>query len=460
MAKRARQRRHYQRQRAGRITFPLLQHGHYLQRTINEDVVPAEHRMSLTRDFGTLWTDRGPLPAKTLRGPISVRGSSLVPTAFEAIDIDGTTADGFKRRVIARMTNIYGPGDLQVTPLASPDFESLGTFPTEFAWYRVFAVNPGDKRRIIAPDLGSGEVKVTHDEGLTWQVDAALTAAVTSDGALRMTKVTGTVDGILLVNFIEFHPTLPCVVLVGTAQNGLFFTLDSGQRWYPVPGSQKVIRCILGVFRLTHVCRGFVVRQRPVVDVASFHPRLSGDGRGAPDSAIAGRRRILATGRKSSPGSGNDGPQVCPRCTLVSVTSGAITELSLDGDRVRGLAISSGYARQTDRSLRPIPASVPMTVRSGGRLLTKHPVLEKAAARKLPIRALVLDGDRLQGIVRNPRAPSPTRARTVRCHPERRAVGWPGDNRRGRPDPAPDPRLRAHNEGRIGSGDLAGGRAG
>ncbi|MFN8580801.1 MAG: hypothetical protein U0163_07495 [Gemmatimonadaceae bacterium] len=95
-------------------------------------------------------------------------------------------------------------------------------FPTMFAWYWVFGVNPFRPNQIIAPDIESKTVRRSTSAGTLWSADNALTQLVTAGGG-RYFVVDGAFPNL---HMIDWDPTNRWShVLVGTGDGGVFRSL-------------------------------------------------------------------------------------------------------------------------------------------------------------------------------------------------------------------------------------------
>lgn len=364
----------------------LIRAGIYVQRVANNDVDPPEHHLMLTTNTGASWADRGVIPA-SLVGPWLVSGGETAdPVVYSAVRRDGVNADGSPRLGLVRIENVFPPAALQVVE-AGDGLESLGTFPTMFAWYRVFGVDPSDPNRLLAPDLGAGVMKSSRDGGQTWTVETELTDLVTSGGQQRFSYS----DGFTLVTAVAWDPDNSCHVLVGTAQNGIVRSADGGDTWERIDGSR----------RITNLSRFFVETPNRV--------RVSTYGRGLwrlsvpraleqcgpvrprpPQSA-----RVLEiwemTHARPYPFEAPGRPPVCPECTYVLLHWGEVIQVDLAGSTLTGLGVSGGLVRHVNQRGEPLP--VPAVRMSLGRATAKDgDLFEEIRRRGIPVRGLVLAG--------------------------------------------------------------------
>lgn len=108
----------------------------------------------------------------------------------------------------------------------------------------VFGADPGDPQHVIATDVASGQMKVTHDAGATWTAMPALTDLILDGGRFQFSVP----NGPLQVHAIGFNPDDTRQVLVGTEAAGIFESGDSGQTWAKIPFSDYFIRGIGNFF--------------------------------------------------------------------------------------------------------------------------------------------------------------------------------------------------------------------
>jgi photosystem II stability/assembly factor-like uncharacterized protein len=133
----------------------------------------------------------------------------------------------------SRNTTATGVGT--ATYPAMNNFGGLGINPTMFAWYQVFAVDPGDHRHVIAPDVVNNRVMETRDGGDNWTEIPGLTALVTDGGRLRFSS-----SIFPIVSAISFSPQNRDIVAIGTFEGGVYVSADNGATWSRVAGSEGV----------------------------------------------------------------------------------------------------------------------------------------------------------------------------------------------------------------------------
>lgn len=117
----------------------------------------------------------------------------------------------------------------------------MGRSPRTFFWREVLAVDPSDPSHLIAPDRNNKSMVFSEDGGETWQEDEELTDLVTRNDAEFLWGGRGG-SRFSQVSAIDFDPENGDRILVGTENNGIIASLDGGENWFPIPGSEKVPR--------------------------------------------------------------------------------------------------------------------------------------------------------------------------------------------------------------------------
>lgn len=138
---------------------------------------------------------------------------------------------------------LYGPtaavestlGDSQVIRL--PNDGSLGLRATEFDWQAVFAVDPRDWLFLIAPDIRNSRMMITRSGGLLWQEHPQLTDLVLESGNLLMYRAPYHMQ----VTHIGFDPYDANRILVGTRDAGIIQSVDRGETWTKIGGSERAL---------------------------------------------------------------------------------------------------------------------------------------------------------------------------------------------------------------------------
>jgi hypothetical protein len=324
----------------------LLATGQYVQNTAITGITGSI--FNLTEDGGGGWTPRYGFPEE-LRDFSKVAGDEADPVMFVAVRKPGATPDGNEILGIRRITGVLGGGAPVVSEVTG--FGSLGIFPTMFAWYKPFGVDPRDPNRLIVPDILDEVVKKTTNGGGSWEPDTMLTRLVTENGSLRFRTGPFT-----QITAFGYDPECSGHVMVGTMQAGIFQSFDDGDYWTKVPNSEQVPfvssfffsgrdEAVVssygrGLWKVRYECPVPPGRLRlPDLDLVFAEPTIYWKGGRIPIGQI-----------------GN--PDACPVCTFVLVDGGRILELAVDprSNRVTGLRVSGGQVKQFgwDRAERPM----------------------------------------------------------------------------------------------------------
>lgn len=160
------------------------------------------------------------------------RRSTVVYQAYRAA---GWSPSGFEINHLMRVSK--GPLSATATVIypAMSNFGGLGINPTMFAWYQVYAVDPGNYLHVIAPDVVNQRMMETRDGGENWTEIPGLTNLVTDGGRLLFN-----VSIFPLVSAISFSPQNPNIVAAGTFEGGLYLSTDNGATWFRVLNSDGV----------------------------------------------------------------------------------------------------------------------------------------------------------------------------------------------------------------------------
>ncbi|MEO1451200.1 MAG: hypothetical protein AAFV07_16840, partial [Bacteroidota bacterium] len=114
-------------------------------------------------------------------------------------------------------------------------YGNIGTFPTMFAWYEVFGVNPKNPSFIIVPDISGGVVRKSLDGGFSWTPDMNLTNLVTHNGEFKFSW-----GRFSQISNIAFNPNCDGHIMVGTQEAGIFQSKDHGNTWEMIPGTKEI----------------------------------------------------------------------------------------------------------------------------------------------------------------------------------------------------------------------------
>ncbi|HEV7241848.1 MAG TPA: hypothetical protein VGQ36_21635 [Thermoanaerobaculia bacterium] len=213
----------------------LIRRSHYVHGV--GDSGSLDPGLALTEDSGSSWQEfaefteeRRDLPKLGRSGDGDPEQTTIVYQAFRAPNSDNRLMRIHKR-----------PGEDGVVFFpAMTNFGGLGINPTMFAWYQVYAIDPGNAFHIIAPDVVNQRMMETRDGGGTWTEIPGLTELVTDNGnRLFRTDLIGFGWGQVfpVATAVSFSPQDPRLVLIGTSEGGIFASNDNGATWKKIQGS-------------------------------------------------------------------------------------------------------------------------------------------------------------------------------------------------------------------------------
>jgi len=208
----------------------LLRPKNYIQNTFPFDSVGS--LFSVTTDLGANWDSSFVYQEETVSFP-DLAGPLNNPTVFNVFRSSAPAIGGIPALEIKRITGVLSAAGPVVSDING--FGNLGIFPTMFAWYEVFGVDPSDPNYLIVPDMVDDSVKISTDGGMTWRGDSILTSAIISNGEFMFNW-----GKFSQVSCIEVNPDCPDNILVGTQQSGIFVTYNRGETWGRVHGSEQL----------------------------------------------------------------------------------------------------------------------------------------------------------------------------------------------------------------------------
>ncbi|MDQ2768712.1 MAG: hypothetical protein M3Y30_16345 [Gemmatimonadota bacterium] len=355
----------------------------------------------LTSNSGDNWAPAFSLPTKPL-GAVKFAGDLTNPVAY--IGVTGTSTVG-----LFRVDNVTGQATVRRAD--STGILSLAQLNTGQASYTVFGVDPSNANHLLAPDVLTNTMKASTDGGLHWFAYDPLTVAVTDTGRFLVS-----VNGSPSVSAIAWDPTNSCHILVGTMQNGILRSTDGGLTWRRVLNSAFATYITsfffppTGSIWMSTYGRGLWtvnVDRRPPSSGRCAFPQPPGVINGSLDSLVVWR----LDGGKIRPFGGLTDSLVCATCSIISAHDGFITDVAMDKNVVRGIAISSGMLVQRNREKRETPLPVSNSYR-----FAESVGLQRLVGREIidtrRVRALVMNGTALIGIVLGGREMSFPAART------------------------------------------------
>ncbi len=164
--------------------------------------------------------------------------NSGTPTLYQAINLQADTNQEAHVQ-LARVNNVtWGETAATLYP-AMTNFGSLGALPTAFAWYEVYAVDPNDPNRLIAPDVSDGNMKISTSGAGNWTDIPHLDDTINHGSQYNFSVP---VNNRLVPNasVVSICPYDSSRVLIGTHQGGAYFSYDGGTTWTPVTGSNQI----------------------------------------------------------------------------------------------------------------------------------------------------------------------------------------------------------------------------
>jgi hypothetical protein len=371
----------------------------YLQFSTNVATMPPTFDGFLTLDAGANWRKVFNLPNKPM-GVAMFSGALTDPTAYQAVELSGSAPGGGTRWGLFRIQNVAGTATVTQTNTAGID--AFGSVRTPISRRAVVGVDPANPNRLIAADVADEAMKFSVDGGTTWFPLNSLTQAVTGSGKYLFTLADSLQSDLSLATVIGWDPYDSCHILVGTTQNGVIRTTNGGNTWTQIPGSSRMTNVSSFYFPPTGTVwvstngRSLwnleLTRPGPNVGQCRF-PRPGPGGIPVNDLVF-----IDPTTGATTQFAGPEDPRVCPQCVVIVVRNGWITEMPLSRGRLRDVAISGGTISAIDRNGREVELPVSNRYKPGdGRMRFGRAERSKIASRR--IRALVLEGDRLLGVV-------------------------------------------------------------
>ena len=225
--------------------------GEYLPTTPPVPKIIWSKGLAVSTDFGLTWQqyarfndDRRDLPKPSFvvrpSGPTRSR-----PVLYQAI----RTGWDFKKGEITHLVRVDKKpigSDAEVTSPQMNNLGGIGIGPTMNGDYRVFDVDPSNVNHVIAADIINDNMKETTDGGNNWTEIPQLTSLVTDGGKLNfsgriyVSPLSSDFAPASQASAISFCPDNPSTIAVGTVQNGIFLSTDSGKdgSWTKVPGSE------------------------------------------------------------------------------------------------------------------------------------------------------------------------------------------------------------------------------
>ena len=345
----------------------------------------------LTSDLGTTWAPSFSVTRRP-RGPGQFAGPLDNPIMYVAID-----RGGFSPILSGLMRAENLASGASVRRADSVGMRSLGLLRTSQQTYVVFGADPAAPNHLLAPDIIDGQMKASSDGGITWYPLPNLTTAVTDTGKFLPQRKEQS-----LASTIAWDPTNSCHILVGTMQNGVIRSTDGGSTWKKIKGSDIVpwVSSFFfpptGSIWMSSHGRGLwtisVDRRRPAGGRCLFPP--------PPGTVVVLDSLVVApfSGAAPRPFTGLGDSLMCATCSLLVMQKGWVTEVELEGDRVREIAISNGSVLQLRRSGQEIPLTVPNVYRESAGANVRR-IAGRAYTSERRVQGVILDGTRVVALV-------------------------------------------------------------
>lgn len=344
-----------------------------------------DNLFNLTTDTGVSWMQRYGFP-EPLQDVSRRAGPASSPVVLVAFKLPGTTPDGAPKVGIKRITDVLGAGAPVVSEVGG--FGSLGTFPTAFAWYKPFGVDPGDPSFFLVPDILDQAMKVSIDGGMSWTPDNALTALLTGAGEFRFRW-----REFVQLGTLGFDPECPGHILAGSTQAGIFRSFDGGGSWARIDGTEVIPRVSSfyfadngqvivssygrGLWRVRYTCppSGPTIRDfKPFPEIAVYR-----------DQTLFRLKAI-------------EDPAACPACIFALAQGGEILEVLMPEGGVTQAVISGGKLVGYSSDGKEI--GLPLEVSTGkDRKLPADDRLDALLAAGNRVKGLYLEGNQLKGFL-------------------------------------------------------------
>jgi photosystem II stability/assembly factor-like uncharacterized protein len=190
--------------------------------------------LAVTTDLGSTWSQYAAFLEDWRELP-KLSDPGTLPVLYQAVRTGYDIPRDFEIDQLVRIKKSpVGPGGDVTYPLMN-NFGGLGINPTNFAWYMVFAVDPGNTQHLIAPDVINEKMMQSADGGDNWTEIPNLGSLITNGGEFYFNR-----SIFPQASAISFSADDPNVVIIGTWQAGLFASGDRGVTWWKIPDSDLV----------------------------------------------------------------------------------------------------------------------------------------------------------------------------------------------------------------------------
>jgi photosystem II stability/assembly factor-like uncharacterized protein len=376
----------------------LIRKGHYYQVAIDQDHAPSVRKIMFTDDTGEKdsWKQKATTTAHLYTRPQISSPSQNQTKIYHCVERNTFTPKGYKVYGLVRIEDIY-KNQADVYNADGTGFGSIGLFPTMFAYYPVFAVHPENPDYLIAADVQHGYMTISTDGGKTWKRDKKLTDLVTDNGRYMFGH-----KRLSLVSNISFDPDRPCRILIGTTQNGAFYTVNGGLTWNAVSGTKNLYNISSFFFAGKTVYMSTYGRGLFKLDIEEGN--LSCDYVQLPEGSTFLDRTIvvkLKSGEKSifQPDPPDIDDLYCDNCTIALASESHMADIQIENGVIRKVGIAGGSLihLKSGRQPVPIPFEVFLSKRRGD--FSGDSLLNELANDTLPIRGLVLRGNEIEAVI-------------------------------------------------------------
>jgi photosystem II stability/assembly factor-like uncharacterized protein len=372
----------------------LINKGHYYQVAIDQDHAPSVRKIMFTDNTGKNWKKQKATTTAHLYNRPQISSPSQNQTKIYHCVIRNTfTPNGEKVNGLVRIEDIY-KNQANVYDADGTGFGSIGIFPTMFAWYPVFAVHPENPDYLIAADVQHGYMTISTDGGKTWKIDKKLTDLVTDNGKYLFARL----QYFSLVTNISFDPDRPCRMMIGTRQNGAFYTVDGGQTWKAVSGTKALYNISSFFFADKTVYMSTYGRGLFKLNIEGGHS--SCDYVQLPEGAIIHDTTIvvkLKSGEKSRFSGIDD--LFSEESTIALASESHMTDIQMENGGISRVGIAGGSLihLRSGRQPVPIPFEVFLSKRRGE--FSGDSLLNELVNDTLPIRGLMLRGNEIEAVI-------------------------------------------------------------
>jgi hypothetical protein len=245
----------------------------------------------------------------------------------------------------------------------------------------------------MAADVQNDTIIISHDGGQKWSPDDKLANLITDNGDYLFSK-----GRFSLVTNITFDPERPCRILIGTRQNGVFYTVNGGHDWQKVSGSKYLYNISSFFFAGKHIYASTYGRGlfRLNLDEGQTSCLYAKPPKGGP--LVDGFKVVKLDTLDESAW---EGPlkSYCDECTYALATEGHVTEIEKEGNQVSRIGIVGGSFVHLAPGAEPIPLPFSVTVQKRLGEQGGDVSLQSIARGPEPIRGLILRGREIEALI-------------------------------------------------------------